>query len=214
MANSRIISAADLVTADFDDVADDWAVRRGLGGNSNTKLNATVVGVAPDANDLGTGWSGIVSDGSDVKAALLALEANLSSNQLQTALTLITAMQLQIDALMSVFTTKPIEVSVSTTTTGVVYTFTAPIAAPLTWSKISGDANITIDTTGLVSIGTPIADDVTQTAVVRAQGENSALEFSISITGTLVIPADALYSAIDNSVLTSAIDGSILTSAL
>lgn len=176
MANSRLISSADLVTAEFDDVADNWAERRGIGGEA--KLNATVVGVAPDANDLGTGFGPIVGDEKTVKDALISLEENLASNQIQPVLNLITDVQEQLDTLIQT----PLEVTTAlaniTNDATIFYVMnsasaqTLTLLADLTEIAVGGVVNVVTRGVGSVTIAAGSGVTIqksTATLVISAQ---------------------------------------------
>lgn len=135
MTAARLITGADLETAGFNDVADEWAADRGIAGNATTKLNASVVGVAADAANLGSGWGGIITTNPTVKSALLLLETNLESNQVQPVLDLITDMQAEIAALNALVTTPSVITTSSTTVTNtpsVLYVMNSATAQTIT----------------------------------------------------------------------------------
>ncbi|MPT48240.1 MAG: hypothetical protein E2598_07430 [Sphingobium sp.] len=73
--------------------------------------------------------------------------------------------------------------TISDTATGPVYTLTGALASPISWSKISGHANITVALSGAVSVTAALAAGVSQSAIVRGVSGTSAVEFQITLTG-------------------------------
>lgn len=132
-----------------------------VAGNATAKLNAAAVGVTATANNLGTGWAGIITDNPTVKSALQLLETNLDANQVQPVLDIVTTMQGQIDALEALVTTSVV-ITASTNnvanTSSVLYVMnsataqTVTLTADLTNIAIGGVVTILQSGAGAVTI--------------------------------------------------------------
>jgi len=85
---------------------------------------------------------------------------------------------------------------------GSVYTLTtAFVTPPITWSKVSGDANLSV-VNGLIVTTAGIALAASQSIIVRAQDATNtyAVEFQVTLTGAYTIDAQVKVASFQNHV--------------
>lgn len=66
--------------------------------------------------------------------------------------------------------------------TGAQYSLRASIKGPVTWTKVSGNANLTVSGSSIV-LAAGIADGASQSIVVRGANGTTAVEFQVTLTG-------------------------------
>lgn len=73
------------------------------------------------------------------------------------------------------------------TSTGLLYLLRSPIKPPVTWSKVSGHANLSISGSS-IALAQAIASGATQSIVVRAANGTTAVEYQVTLTGAAGVP--------------------------
>jgi len=90
-----------------------------------------------------------------------------------------------------------IAANVSPTATGPIYTLTTrALSGTPTWSKVSGNANLTVSS-GAISATAALTAGVSQAAIVRAVAGNTAVEFQVTLTGYAAPLAPATINTSD-----------------
>jgi hypothetical protein len=80
-------------------------------------------------------------------------------------------------------------VTVAAGYTGVLPALTAPLASPITYSKLSGSASITNIATGVPSLTSALAAGASVSAIVRAVSGVQAVEYQLTVTGVTPTPS-------------------------
>lgn len=83
--------------------------------------------------------------------------------------------------------------TVQTGMSGALYALNAPLKGAITWTKVSGDANLSISG-GKIVLAAGMAADAAQTIVVRAANGTTAVEFQVTLAavGAAPMPVRAL----------------------
>jgi len=103
-------------------------------------------------------------------------------------------------------TVTDLSATISSTATGAVYALsTNALVGTPTWTKKSGNANLTV-VSGSISVASGISDGTSQSIIVRGVVGNDAVEFQVTLTGQGVVASPSLdFSVASNSMYLGAV---------